>query len=75
MSRIKRARRAFELLCEVQDIKHELQDMKLVLATCKHTDKQVEQTINKSQASLNELIECCTRTIRRCLWFTTNKEA
>ena len=31
MSRIKRARRAFELLREAQDIEHELQDMEKAL--------------------------------------------
>lgn len=75
MSRIKRARRAFELLCEAQDIEHELRDKRLTLAACEHIDKQAEQTINKSLASLNELVECCALTIRRCLWVTHNKEA
>ena len=74
MSRIKRARRAFELLREAQDIEHELRDKRLALAACEHIDKQAEQTINKSLASLNEFVECCALTIRRCLWVTSSKE-
>lgn len=58
---------AFNLLCEAQDIEHALRAKRLDLAACEHIDKQAEQTINKSLASLNELVECCARVIDKHL--------
>lgn len=62
---------AFNLLCEAQDIEHELRAKRLDLAACEHIDKQAEQTINKSLASLNELVECCARVIHKHLHVTS----